>query len=352
MIFRPAAALLAILALVCAAVRADETPPPIGQDPMAQRYALGHGLPLGDTGFTLGGYAEAGYANPRGADNGRVAVDALSAFLWWDGGGRWRFFSETELSEPLRWGEGGVKTGDADLISERLYVDYAWRDALKFRAGKFLTPVGRWNLRHAAPLTWTTSRPLISEATFPTNATGAMAYGVLPLTPAGVEYSLYVSPGKELFRRDDLDTFTEAYGLRLSTPLWPTFDVGLSWVSFEQTSNREIRKQLLGVDAQWLLGRAEISGEFTYRELKGGASAGDESGWYLQAVLPLIGDWFAIVRNEGFHQRGAARDLSLWLGGVAWRPNPAFVIKAEYGHAVENAARLPEGFRASIAVLF
>lgn len=342
--------LFGVLPLTAAAQSGD--PPPIGQDPLAQHYSLGKGLRLGDSGFTLGGYGEAGYRDPGGADNWDVSVDALSLFLWWDGGGRWRFFSETELADGLRWTDRGVATRDAEVVSERFYVDYAWRDELKFRLGKFLTPVGRWNLIHAAPLTWTSSRPLITEATFPTNATGAMVYGVLPWTSEGIEYSLYASAGDELFPADDLDTFREAVGARVSGHLLPSLQIGASWASFEQQSDSELRKQLWGADFFWSWHRFELSGEFAFRAVNGRNDQRDEQGHYVQAVIPLTQTLYAVGRYEGFHQSGASRDLNLYLGGLAWRPTPALVFKAEYSNATDNEADLPDGWRASFAVLF
>lgn len=335
-----------------AAADPAQAQPEIGQDPMAQRYALGRGLRLGDSGLTLGGYGAIGWRDPDDARDWEVALDSLSAFLWWDGGGRWRFFSETELERAVVWRDDGLQTDDADLVAERLYVDYLWRDALKLRLGKFLTPVGRWNLIHAAPLTWTTSRPLITEATFPTNATGVMAYGVLPWTPQGVEYSVYGSIGEELFPEDDLDTFHEAVGGRLAAVLLPNTQFGISWASFEQKSDSDLRKQLVGGDFEWRWHRFELSGEYALRTVSGDGPERDEHGFYVQGVVPMWRQWFLVGRYEQFHQQGADRDLSLYLGGVAWRPIPALVLKAEYSRATDNDADLPDGWRASFAVLF
>jgi len=319
---------------------------------MAQHYALGQGLRLGGTGFSLGGYGELGARDLGGADERDVSLDALSLFLWWDGGGRWRFFSETELANAVRWSDDGVQTRQAEVVSERLYLDYAWRDELKLRLGKFLTPIGRWNLIHAAPLTWTSSRPLITEATFPTNATGAMAYGVLPWTAEGIEYSVYASVGEEIFPDDDLDTFREAVGARVSGHLLSNLQLGASWASFEQESAADLRKQLWGADLLWSWHRFEISGEFAFRSNEGQADHRDEQGHYVQAVIPLTQTLYAVGRYEGFHQSGAERDLNLYLGGLAWRPRPALVFKAEYSDATDNEAGLPDGWRASFAVLF
>lgn len=325
--------------------------PTVGQDPMAQRYELGHGLRLGQSGFTLGGYGELRYAEPR-RDDFRFSLETLSAILWWDGGGRWHFFSEVELDDALQLQPGDSTTDKARVVSERLYFDYTSRDELKFRIGKFLTPVGRWNLVHAAPLTWTTSRPLVTETTFPTNATGAMVYGVLPWTAEGIEYSIYASPGEEIFPEPGLDTFSEAFGLRLAATLLPHTQLGLSWVSFEQENEPEIRKHLFGTDFAWSYRRFELSGEYAYRTLAGQEETQDEQGAYVQLVAPLVRQLFVVGRYETFHPAGQDRNVTVYLGGLTWRERPALVFKGEYSRATDNRADVPDGFLASIAVLF
>ena len=76
------------------------------------------------------------------------------------------------------------------------------------------------------------------------------------------------------------------------------------------------------------------------------------SGAFALAVVPIVRQWFAVARYESFHQQDADRDLSLYIGGVAWRPRPALVLKAEWSRATDNDADLPDGWRASFAVLF
>ncbi len=339
------------LALLLASAAPQARADAAALDPVAPRYELGLGYKLGQSDFTLGGYAEAAFQDAEGTQPWRAALASLSGILWWDDGGRWRFFAEIELDDALVLQPGDLTTDDATPVLERFHFDYAHADALKLRLGKFLTPVGRWNLIHAAPLTWTTSRPLITEATFPTNATGAMVYGVLPWTDEGVEYSLYTSPGEELFPAKDVDTFREAFGLRLAATLLPRTQVGLSFASFEQDSTPE-RKTLYGLDfgASWR--RFELSGELAYRTRDFGEDQIDERGHYLQLVSPLGARLYAVLRYEGFQESGAGRDMSLYLGGLTWRPRPGLALKAEYGKATDNDIRVRDGLRASIAVLF
>lgn len=319
-------------------------------DPLQHRYELGSGWALGRSGFTLGGYAEAVYADPAGR-NWEAGLNALSAMLWWEGSSRWSFFSEVELERPLLIGQDDAFSDDQDLILERLHLDYAHGDALKLRVGKFLTPVGRWNIIHAPPLTWTSSRPLITEATFPTNATGGMVYGVLPWTEAGIEYSLYASPGEEIAPEDELDTFSEAYGGRVAATLLPHTQFGLSYVSFEQSSSDE-HKQLLSADFLWSWRRFELSGEYVRRSIEREEDHPEEYGHYVQFVAPLTQKLYGVARYEGFRAADTSRGLSVYLGGLNYRVRSGLVLKAEYSRATNDPIGVDDGLLASIAVLF
>ena len=117
-----------------------------------QSYRLGRGYALGDSGFRLGGYANAEIM-AAGQLPWQFQVNDLSLFVSWDNGSRIRFFSELELADVLTAGEkqpwGAAQT---HFESERFYFDGLVNDKLTVRIGKFLTPVGQWNVLHAAPL--------------------------------------------------------------------------------------------------------------------------------------------------------------------------------------------------------
>ncbi|WP_133164379.1 hypothetical protein [Solimonas fluminis] len=345
------------LAFACPAVLAqavEEQAAAVQGNP-APGYRLGQGIVLGDSGFTAGGYAVMAYDGTGGAPGDpdwRAGLDALSGFLWWDGGGRWQFFTEVELEDGFLATSDEITVDDAYLGLERFYFDYRYSDSLKLRLGKFLTPVGHWNLIHAAPLVWTTSRPLITEATFPVNATGAMLTGVLPWLPRGLEYSIYGSPGQELFPNPELDTFEEAYGLHLSTEILPQLSVGLSFVDFELDSSADQRRRLYGADFQWNWQRYELTGEFAYRITSLTNAERDEQGGYLQLAAPLGERLFAVARYETFRDTAATRDLNVYLGGLNYRPRPGLVFKAEYSRATDNDIDARDGLLASFAVLF
>src|ERR1035437_8953148 len=183
-------------------------------DPPAS-YELGQGLRLGESGFTLGGYASAQYQDLRDSDP-RASLNHLSMFLWWEGESRLKFFSEIDSQDTHSVSAQSAAGVNRYLAVERLYLDYSFSDSLTLRAGKFLTPIGRWNQVHADPLVWTTSRPLITRNLFPDNATGLMALGNFPLLGKQADYMLYAASGHEVQADPAQDPFNEAYGVRLN----------------------------------------------------------------------------------------------------------------------------------------
>jgi hypothetical protein len=335
--------LLALLSVHLAA-RAEDTL--AGAD-----YQPGKGWQIPGTGFRLGGYASAGMENDR-HQHTNLGLDDFSLFVHWESDGKLRLFSELDLENPVLWEQSrGLTTHHAYLALERLYADYLYSEKLNFRAGKFLTPIGRWNVIHAAPLVWTTSRPLITEHAFPTNATGAMAYGTLPVMGREIDYSVYTAIGNDWRPDPKLDPFEEAYGLHLTMPTSNLGEFGVSYANFEQKGKIGERKNLLGMDYFWSRNRYEISAEMVYRLSDEGRHS-DEKGLYIQGVAPIADRWYAIGRYELYDKAGPAPAMNLWLAGLAMRLSPAMVFKAEVSHASHNRIQAPEGVFASFAIMF
>ncbi|MBS1190396.1 MAG: hypothetical protein H6R10_2188 [Rhodocyclaceae bacterium] len=314
-------------------------------------YRLGSGLRIPATGFALGGYANVNYHDdPHGPS--RTALHNLSLFVWWEGEGRWKFFSELDYENLLSSGPDSLESENEGryLALERLYFDYSLNDSTNIRAGKFLTPIGRWNLIHATPLVWTTSRPLVTNQVFPTNVTGLMATGTLPAKAIGIEYSLYASNGREIRSNPAQDPFYEVVGGHLALPL-AEGQVGFSWASFEQKKSRDERKRLLGIDFQWSRQRYEISTEAVYRFSNNGGSW-DEKGAFLQVAAPLSERLYAVGRYDAFRKARETATTQLWLAGLNYRITPAIVLKAEWISGHNNSIDAPEGFLSSISILF
>lgn len=316
----------------------------------APQYQPGQGLRLGDSGLTVGGYATAQYQDVKNSDSS-ASLSHLSMFIWWESEFRLKFFSEIDRRDTLS-AEDQSEAGNRRYLSiERLYFDYTFNDALTLRAGKFLTPIGRWNQIHADPLVWTTSRPLISRDLFPDNATGLMALGNVQLLGRQADYTLYLSTGTELRPDPAQDAFNEAYGMRLNFPVNDNMQFGLSYASFDQRATSEEHKRLLGLDFVWSSHDYEVSGEGVYRRSNEGAGR-DAKGGFIQAVVPLHERLSAVGRIETIRNPDLPTITRQWVLGLNYRSSHAMSFKVEIVHGSNNGISAPAAFLSSASVLF
>ena len=314
-------------------------------------YHLGSGWQIPGTDFRVGGYGTASYDRPDDATP-RANLDNLSLFVWWEGDSRWKFFGEIEYENFARTrGASSARGGKDDYLSlERLYADYALTDTIDLRGGKFLTPIGRWNLIHATPLVWTTSRPLTTYEPFPGNMTGLMVTGTLTHAVDGLEYTFYAAGTDDLRPNPDQDPFTAVFGAHATLPLSPNSQLGFSYADFEQARTRPERKQLVGVDYFWTRNRFELSAEGVYRFAENVRDA-DEKGAFVQLAAPLSERLFAVGRVEVFRGAHTADATRLWVAGLNFRITPALVLKAEWVGSRHNTLHAPDGFLSSISIL-
>ncbi len=265
---------------------------PIG--PLA--YTPGRGLRLGHTPITLGGYTNLDLVRDEGGPT-ELTLDDLSLFVIADPHPRLHLFSELEIEELVTLdshGHGG--THDARYVTERLYGDLTLSDQLIVRAGKFLTPVGRWNVIHAQPLVWTTSRPLVTFMPFDKHTTGAMLFGSVFPAAGRVTYTLY---GQCLNQLDPSPQPVEAHrsvGGRLEYQVANGPSVGASYLAF--TSHGDWQ-HLGGLDTLWRRDRVEVMGEAVYSD------APRRWGLYLQPVVRVASRLYLVGRYEHSANRRA-----------------------------------------------
>lgn len=310
-------------------------------------YTPGRGLRLGDTGVTLGGYSNLNLTRPEGGP-ARLGLDDLSLFVTWNLDARVHVFSELEfedLGEVLDDGRGGSR--NHSFTAERVYADFALTDQLNLRVGKFLTPVGRWNVIHAQPLVWTASRPLITELPFDPHVTGAMLFGDLAAARGTLTYSVFGQVTNQLERVPTPQPAQRSAGARLEYANAADWSVGASYLAAE---NHADWRHVTGVDGLWRHGPFEVMGELTIEDAE--RRAQDQWGLYLQGVVEVLPRVSLVLRYERYERRRARNAIDMVIGGIAYKPWPWLVLKSEYDAADHRAEESPPGFRASVAVLF
>ncbi len=308
------------------------------------------------SGFRLGGYSSAGITLHRD-ENAEAAINEVSLLLTWNGDSRWSFFSELELERPLSWNDDRkFHSKESHLDLERLYLDYNISEAMNLRLGRFLTPNSRWNLLHANPLVWTSTRPLATYRLFPTGTNGLMLHGSVPVNDYSVDYMLFAEMLEDQ-EKDNFDLpFEHVRGARLA--LSKQWNFGISLLSFEEKDikalgGRDKNYRMLGLDFIRQFGEVELSGEGFARFTQSGNDGG--SGAYLQAAVPLnalgLNNWFWLTRLETM-QRPKEGSSERWLTGATWRVKPTQLLKLEFAGGSGNQPEAPRGFIASYAFLF
>ena len=230
-------------------------------------------------------------------------------------------------------------------MTERVYGDLTVSDQLIVRAGKFLTPIGRWNVIHAQPLVWTTSRPLVTFMPFDKHTTGTMLFGSVFPAAGRVTYTVY---GQFLDQFDPSAQPVEtdrSVGGRLEYEVTRGPSVGASYLAFKSRGDWQY---LGGVDTIWRRDRIELMGEAVYSD------APRRWGLYLQPVVRVASRIYLVGRYEHYGEQ--ARDMpaavNLVVTGLAYKPVPYVVLKLEYLFANHPVDTSPPGVKSSIAVLF
>jgi hypothetical protein len=298
-------------------------------------------------GLSLGGYAAA-KADLHPGGNADAAIHEFSTFLRWEGDSRWRFFSELELERPIYWQSGsGLSVTKSKLNLERFYLDYNVSEALNVRAGRFFNPIGRWNLIHADPLVWTTTRPLATTRLFPQSTNGFMAFGSKSFNAETFDYGVYVEALKNENEDRNLGDAEGTKGIHLA--LTGDKTMGLSLLEFTENTPIDTKYRMLGLDFQTKINAWDVSAEAFQRYRTNGSSGG--SGGYVQVVAPIVGNWFAISRLDTI-QIPKEEDTSRWLVGAAWKRTPSQIFKIEYVGGTKELPESPKGLISSFAILF
>jgi hypothetical protein len=331
-------------------------------------YHWGRGLTIASANLNIGGYINIDFEHFESKQD-VATIDDLSLFISWSPHAQIHFFSEIEMESLIS--TNGIANFNESFSIERLYVDYLVTDSFSIRFGQFLTPVGIWNATHAAPLVWTTSRPVVTKSLiFPSRTNGLMLSKEFAVNERDLNIFLFFDDSNDLDPRQlyggDDDThinpevaFEHAMGGHVSYEPIESLKTGVSYLAFKRKSNEHLStNHLLGIDLFWKKHGYEIQMEFAYRTAAD--KQGSERSGYLQGVAALTHNLFAIGRYEfvdGRHQLkldSTTIDGTTHIGvaALAWKPFIPLVIKAEYRFGENNDLIAPSGFFTSVSMLF
>jgi hypothetical protein len=147
-------------------------------------------------GLSIGGYGEANYVNFFGSGEDQPdRADALRTviYLGYKFSESIIFNSEIEF-EHATTSDVGNGAGDGSVSVEFAALDFRWKDAVNFRAGQLLMPMGFLNEIHEPPFFYGVLRPETEVRILPTTwrEVGAGVFGQIG---ESFEYRSYVTAG-------------------------------------------------------------------------------------------------------------------------------------------------------------
>lgn len=323
-------------------------------------YHWGRGLTIPSANLNIGGYTKVSYKRPENRLD-KLALEDLSLFITWSPHDRLRFFAEIELHNWLATHEDNEFS--ESLSIERLFVDYLISDSTSVRFGKFLTPFGRWNVIHSAPLVWTTNRPVITEDLFflPWRANGLLLSHTQLINEHNLDLSLYIDDSKDLEPKA-LNTvlFDKAIGTRINYEISEQLQIGASYLAYQKLADLNLpTHHVFGLDAMWQNQGYELLFESLYhiQDQNDQNPRLEEKGLYIQGVAPITGKVSAVGRYEyvnsnRFQFLTNENVTHIGVAGLAWRPFVPLVFKAEYRFGDNNRIIAPSGLFVSVAMFF
>lgn len=358
----PSIGVIALLLALSIASRVYATDATDGGTWQRAPYSLGQGLYFPALGLRIGGYADVHFFDLDGSRSTSSLRD-VSLFVTKDLGDRWQLFTEVATSRTVNVTGAQKEGGEAKADVERLYADFHATPAMTFRFGKFLTPVGEWNLVHADPLTWTVSRPLATSAAFARHATGAMVFGTVGVNGRDLDYWVFADDSENLGVGQDADDaftdysgdqsprniFRRAVGGRVLYHLaGDNLSVGATYMSYHLEEPRH-DYQLTGIDFTWTTKYLEVTGEAIYRTPA--APLSSERGGFIEAGVPIASHLYLIGRIERYHTSVPETTTVVQTEAINYRPIPGLVLKLEHRNA-RGGDVVPPGWLASVSVLF
>lgn len=290
----------------------------------AEKYELGHGLSLSKY-LKVGSYISTKYKDSKDIDE--FELDDIALLGYGSLSPKFSYLLELEAAGfYIKDLTNKKEETNEHFHIERAYFDYKFSDKFKIRVGKFITPIGYWNLVPITVLKDTTSNPLYSYKIFPRFTTGLNLYGFLS---DDIEYNAFIQKSKDLdtgYNNIQTDDFI---GLGL-TKYFDDFSVSLGLGQFED--ERLSERIYLDTSLKYKKSKVEVLAEaiVSRDEHKSDSDKYDSYALYLQGSYKFIKKHYLVSRYEYFKDNFDDYKEEIFLIGYNYRPIYPISIKGEY----------------------
>jgi hypothetical protein len=171
-------------------------------------YDFGYGYEVNDH-LTVGGYFSAKYKHTP--DEEEIELDDIAFLMYGNIDDHFSYLAEFESAGTY---VHRLDTGEADnnveFRVERAYLKYTHDEYLSLRVGKFISPVGEWNLIPIVVFRETAQKPRTVTELFPKYSTGVDTV----VTTGDLQWNLYLQATEDLDKEYNNYDATAHYGLK------------------------------------------------------------------------------------------------------------------------------------------
>ncbi len=311
--------------------------------------------------LSIGGYGKVDYINYLDSDKTSTA-DAYRAVLYFG----YRFTDNIILNMELEFEHGGSdRKGSTEV--EMLALDFLVNDALNFRVGTYVLPIGLVNVNHEPTLFNTVLRPRTEVTVIPSTwfENGGMVYGSFMNNvisyKTGIVAGLDASLGGDVrhMRSKGSKSAADDAGYFVRLDVEPNQNInfagsyyfsnagqgtaGLGDVDVNLYEVHAIAK-FSGFEAKALYAYHKIGSAKALAEQTDGTTTEEAFGYYANLNY-TYGEWVPFVQYEVTNQyyKGYETDLDTTTTtksnvadsidttiGINWKPHPQVVLKADY----------------------
>ncbi len=351
-------------------------------------------------GVSLGGYGEMLYENFRSSDESGAPVsrtdqlDFLRLILYagYKFNDRIVFNSEIEFEHASTGAKG-------EAAVEFAYLDFLLKESLNIRAGMVLMPIGFVNELHEPPVFLGARRPYLEKSLIPTTwrENGAGVYGeqgpfswrayvTTALSSVGGvsgDASGFRAGGIRGGRSDGSKSAAEDLALsgRLDWSPAPGLLLGGSFYTGDSGQGAVApggetiggRTTLVDVHGEYRRNGWRVRGLWVdtdvddvdainrFQGLTGDQSVGSSQGGWYGEVGYEVGSFIPYARYESFgtqksvpagYSRNPAMERTVTTIGVAWKPIPQVVVKADWNDLSNEAGTGVDQFNLALGFLF
>lgn len=295
----------------------------------ADEYKLGHGYKV-DNALNMGAYFSVDYTNGKSID--RFRLDDMAVLAYGNLPSNFSYLAEFEAAPfYVKDYKQGTSQTNTTPHKERMYLNYFYSDMFNFRLGKFITPIGYWNLEPINVLRDTSSNPLYSEKMFPKFVTGVETYGYLD-EDEQIQYHFFLQSTDDI-DKNYINIQNDFFlGASLGYEVSDEIEVGNSVGYYETYERKDV--SFVEANAKYENYPFLVQTEWAYTNVQNNVlhSNAYQIGGYLQGMYNLNPKNALVSRYEYFKdtQKNVMSKNHIYVIGYSYRPFYAVSIKGEY----------------------